>query len=172
MLNKSKQKLYRFLTRFEHGLDLIEVTLGIIVVVGLLICFMPLLHRIPLMANHETGIHNFRLFLEELFDLVLGIEFVKMLIKHTPGSVLEVVLFSIARHMVINETTPLQDMITILSIGIIFAIRKYLYVHSFESKNDETAIQWMETAKNKIVSKKADLKSAGKPEGKKKEEKK
>ena len=65
------------------------------------------------------------------FNLIIGVEFIKMLAKHTPGSAIEVLLFAIARQMVVGHTTPLENLIGIVTIALIFAIRKFLFVPSF-----------------------------------------
>lgn len=49
-----------------------------------------------------------------------------MLAKHTPGSAIEVLLFAIARQMVVEHTSPLENLIGIVTIALIFAIRKFL----------------------------------------------
>ncbi|MBP3735890.1 MAG: hypothetical protein J6I56_02625 [Lachnospiraceae bacterium] len=143
-LQKQKEKIFRFVMRFEHALDLLEIVMSITITLALIVCFIPLIRNFADMPCGRDSAANFHIFLEQVFTLVIGIEFVKMLIKHTPSSVLEVVLFAIARHMVIYETTPYQDFVSILSIAVIFAIRRFFYVHSFESKHDESVIQWLE----------------------------
>ena len=143
MLSKQKEHLYRFVMRLEYALDLLEILLSIIVVVAFVTCLIPLIRSIPELANGESS-NNFRLFLESLLDLVIGIEFVKMLIKHTPSAVLEVMLFALARHMVVTETTVLEGLLTVIAIAGIFVIRRFAYVHSFESSKDASAIEWLE----------------------------
>ncbi|MBO5564284.1 MAG: transporter [Lachnospiraceae bacterium] len=142
-LRKQKEKVFRMVMRFEHLLDLAEILLALIVVVALAVCLIPILKEIPqlLISGADEG---FRHFLRQLLDLVIGIEFVKMLIKHTPSSVLEVMAFAIARHMVVTETSALEDLVAVLSIGAIFLIRRYSYIRSFESSKDELAMQWLE----------------------------
>ena len=54
-----------------------------------------------------------------------------MLAKHTPGSAIEVLLFAIARQMVVGHTSSLENLIGIVTIALIFAIRKFLFVPSF-----------------------------------------
>ena len=65
------------------------------------------------------------------FLIVMGIEFVKMLMLHTYGAVIDVLLFAIARQMVVEHTSPLENLIGIVTIALIFAIRKFLFVPSF-----------------------------------------
>ena len=74
---------------------------------------------------------NYNDLLDTCFNLIIGVEFIKMLAKHTPGSAIEVLLFAIARQMVVEHTSPLENLIGIVTIALIFAIRKFLFVPSF-----------------------------------------
>lgn len=74
-----------------------------------------------------------------MFELVIGIEFVKMLAKHTPGSAIEVLLYTIARTLIIDHSSMLASLLGVVSIAILFAVRKYFsdpYVHNHETAGD------------------------------------
>lgn len=71
--------------------------------------------------------------LRNAFNVVIGVEFVKMLAKHSPGSAIEVLLFAIARQMVVEHTSPIENLVSIIAILLIFVIRKYLFVPAFGS---------------------------------------
>ena len=77
---------------------------------------------------------RFRTFLERALDIVIGIEFIKMLAKHSPGSVLEVLLYAIARHMIVGHEDAVQNLVSVGAIALIFIIRKYFFVLSFGHK--------------------------------------
>ncbi len=47
-----------------------------------------------LQGNFEVKVETF---LADALQIIIGIEFIKMLAKHTPGSAIEVLLFAIAR---------------------------------------------------------------------------
>ena len=64
-------------------------------------------------------------------NLVIGIEFIKMLAKHSPGSALEVLLYAIARNMILGHGTAAENLLGVVAIGLIFVIRKFLFVPSF-----------------------------------------
>ena len=66
---------------------------------------------------------SFQAVLEQAFNLVIGIEFIKMLAKHTPGSAIEVLLFAMARQLVIGHMAPFENLLGIIAIAIIFIIR-------------------------------------------------
>ena len=50
-----------------------------------------------------------------------------MLCKHTPATVIEVLLFAIARQLIVEHTSTLENLVGIISIAILFAVRKYLF---------------------------------------------
>ena len=68
-------------------------------------------------------------FLEKVMLLAIALEFVKMLCKHTPSTVIDVLLFAIARQIVVEHTTTLENLIGIVALAGLFATRKYLLCH-------------------------------------------
>ena len=54
-----------------------------------------------------------------------------MLAKHSPGSALEVLLYAIARNMILGHGTAIENLLGVASIGLIFVIRKFCFVPSF-----------------------------------------
>ena len=53
-----------------------------------------------------------------------------MLCRHSAQTVVEVLLFATARQMVVEHLDPVQTLIGIIGIAILFAIRKYLMTDS------------------------------------------
>ena len=119
----------------------LEIFLACQLAVALVLCGLQLIPSLFHLAVSAEHINPFHEYLEALFVLVIGTEALKMLCKHTPGSALEVMLFTIAREMVVKETSPFENLIVVISIGIIFAIRKYLYVPAFGSEGDESPFE-------------------------------
>ena len=64
--------------------------------------------------------------LGDALALVVGIEFIKMLVKHAPEAVVEVLLFAIAREMVVTHAGSAETLMGVIAVGIIFLIRHYL----------------------------------------------
>lgn len=65
-------------------------------------------------------------YLNFALSLVVGVEFVRMLILKTPGSLVEVVMFAIARQIIISHDSALDNLIGALSVILTFCCRKYL----------------------------------------------
>lgn len=112
-----------FRDQIAEAAGILEVVLSAIVLVEL----MP-----GLLTDAESiEVHTF---LERALDIVIGIEFIKMLAKHSPGSVLEVLLYAIARHMIVGHEDAVQNLVSVGAIALIFIIRKYFFVPSFGQK--------------------------------------
>ena len=101
--------------------------------VALLLSIVPLLELMPGLLTHGDSV-EVREFLERALDIVIGIEFIKMLAKHSPGSVLEVLLYAIARHMIVGHEDAVQNLVSVGAIALIFIIRKFFFVPSFGHK--------------------------------------
>ena len=71
--------------------SLLEMLLSVLVLAGLLVSTIPIAQEmLSLWFSENTD--AFQTFLGHAFNLVIGIEFIKMLAKHSPGSALEVLL--------------------------------------------------------------------------------
>lgn len=90
------------------------------------------------MTNPMDTYEIFQRFLGHVLLLVVGIELVIMLISHTTSSVLEVVLYAIARKMLIHSEQMLDVVIGVLAIGAVFAIRKYLFTKEIRIEGNGT----------------------------------
>ena len=116
--------------RIIQASSLLEILLSGLVLIGLLFSAVPLIRWMPglLIDGNEVEI---RTFLERSLDIVIGIEFIKMLAKHSPGSALEVLLYAIARHMIVGHESAVENFISVASIALIFFVRKFLFVPAF-----------------------------------------
>ena len=70
-------------------------------------------------ADVEHMLHN-------LLTIVVGLEFVRMLIDTTPANILEVLTVAITRHVVLSHDDPWSNVACIACIAGLFAIRRYL----------------------------------------------
>ena len=58
--------------------------------------------------------------------LVMGLEFVKMLALHAAGAVIDVLLFTIVRQMIISHSGALDTLLGVAAVAAIFAVKKFL----------------------------------------------
>ena len=64
--------------------------------------------------------------LHNLLSIVVGLEFVRMLIDTTPANILEVLTVAITRHVVLSHDDPWSNVACIACIAGLFAIRRFL----------------------------------------------
>ena len=129
-----KESLRKFVASFA---SFVEIAISVIVLIAIVILSIHLVGDVFRMED-TPDIHDlFSTFLENALNLIVGVEFIKMLCRHTPGSAIEVLLFAIARQMVVEHTSPLENLVTIVTIALLFVIRKYLFVPSFGSGSQE-----------------------------------
>ena len=66
--------------------------------------------------------------LDDAITLAIGAELIKMLCKHTPETVIEVLAFALARQLIVVHASPMENLITVLAIAILFAVRRFLLI--------------------------------------------
>lgn len=125
--SRSRAELRNFIIQSS---TLLEISLSGLVLIGLLISIVPLIQWMPGLFIDGNDV-EIRTFLERALDIVIGIEFIKMLAKHSPGSALEVLLYAIARHMIVGHESAVENFISVASIALIFFVRKFLFIPAF-----------------------------------------
>ena len=109
-----------------------ELVLSIIILIIVFLGMMDLSRSVyqSYIVDFATPVEYSELnsFLAEGLLLVIGVELVVMLCLHVPCTLIEVLLFAIARKLILlPKTSGMIDLfLGILAIGIIFGIRKYL----------------------------------------------
>lgn len=106
--------------------DALEWVLAVIVCIGIVITIVRFVPEILPFATGATTPDSFLIFLEKVFTIVVGVEFLKMLCKPSSDNVIEVLIFLVTRHMIIGSTTSLEDLFSIIGIVLLFLVRSYL----------------------------------------------
>ena len=114
--NPKNDFLYFHLSGNSSGITLLSVPHGLLVL-------------------YQGG--GFNNFLQALFDIIIGIELLKMLCRHDLDSVVEVLMFAVAREMVINHMPIIETLIGIIAIAVLFSIRKFLFVSALDKENPD-----------------------------------
>ena len=70
---------------------------------------------------------NYDDLLETCFNLIIGVELIRMMYYHTPNTVFEVLLFAIARQVIIDHSSIMGSLIGVCAIAVLFATRKFLF---------------------------------------------
>ena len=103
-----------------------EIVLSIVILIVIALAGIRLIYAITEISIMDMDIDFFTEFLANALSLVVGVEFVKMLCRHSAQTVVEVLMFATARQMVVEHMKPAQTLIGVIAIAILFAIRKFL----------------------------------------------
>jgi hypothetical protein len=79
-------------------------------------------------AHRITNLTLFSSYIEKALTIVVGIEFLKMLCRHSLASVVEVIMFYLSRSLIVETTTMSEGLLCVLGVAGLFAIRKYLFI--------------------------------------------
>ncbi len=118
---------------------IIEIMVSVLVLAGILYASYFLIIEIKTFQVQMFHMSHFETFLEHALTLVIGLEFIRMLMKHTPYSAIEVLLYAMTRQLVVYHTNALETLLGIFAVACVFAIRKFLYIPVFEDKEPEAA---------------------------------
>ena len=114
---------HTLLLKIARSLELLlAAAILVIIVIGALLLFWQsarTLQSVPFSFSVDD-------FLSGALLLVMGLEFVKMLALHTAAAVIDVLLFTIARQMIITHGSSLDTLLGVGAVAGIFAIRKFL----------------------------------------------
>lgn len=133
-----KGKIDKWLARILIFLETIIAIFSVLVLVGLLIQQVWLVVSQP---EHLLEAENaVTTYLHHMLDIVIGLEFVKLLMHLTPGNILEVLTMALARGIIVNHGTAVDNLLTIGCIVGLFAAKRFLIPRAELNKEmDETA---------------------------------
>lgn len=107
-----------------YTVSCIELLAAVMIVVGILV------HLFRIRQFWELlGLDGLNDYLEYLFDALIGIELVKLLCRHDLTSMVEVLLFAVTRYLILHHGDSLAVLLSVISIGVLFAVRKFLFIH-------------------------------------------
>lgn len=118
--------------------QLLEILVSFLVIIAILFSFATIFHQLGILSSDPSNADGLRDFLSTAFTVVIGIEFLKMLSRHNLSSVVEVLLFAISRQMVIEHTTPVENLLMVAAIAALFLIRKFLFIPGLDDKQTLT----------------------------------
>lgn len=117
----------RFEESLLHVANCLELFVSILMIIILIILSLKFFVSIIDSSNYVNGPDDLTTFLTMALNLAVGIEFVKMLCKHTPNTIIEVLLFATARQMIVYHLHAIDTLIGVSAIAVLFATRKYLF---------------------------------------------
>ena len=116
-----------FFHKVLHILEFVIAMLTLIVLVGVL-CVE--IYKMVLDVNKMFTTPEYFItldtYLNSILTIVVGLEFVRMLIDMTPANTIEVLIVAISRQVILTHNSPLSNIASILCIAGLFATRRFL----------------------------------------------
>ena len=125
--------------KISNAATVIEITLGLIILIACVVSSLCIVFTTDIQLLFSVPDY-LQARLSDACLIIIGIELIKMITSYTIDSVVDVMLLAVARQMVVEHTSPLENMLAVLAVGALFVIRKYLYIPHLDGpkkKRDE-----------------------------------
>lgn len=122
-MREKRERLQKFMSDFSYVLELF---ISCIIAVAVIILCVRLFGSMVNIAMFSGEGKILETILDRAMILAIGVEFIKMLCRHTPETVIEVLVFAIARQMVIIHKSAAETLVEVIAIAILFGVRKFL----------------------------------------------
>ena len=105
---------------------ILELIVAMLVLLGIILALFGVFKNYMIFYELSDNTDIFKQYLDRIFMIVIGIEFLQMLCRPSSDNVIEVIIFLVARHMIVSNTTPYQDFVSVISIVLLCLVRQYL----------------------------------------------
>ena len=116
-MHKKVEKVFR---KILHWMEGIIAAITLIVMVGMI---LQEIYRMFTVATYFDDIHTY---LHSFLNILVGLEFVRMLIDLTPANTIEVLIVALSRQVIISHEDPVSNICCVLCIAGLFATRHFL----------------------------------------------
>ena len=116
-MHKTVEKILRKVLHFLEGAIAIMTLIVMVGMVGYEV------YKMITLEGYFADIHNY---LHNILTIVVGLEFVRMLIDMTPANTLEVLIVAIARQVIVSHDDPISNICCVVCIAGLFATRHFL----------------------------------------------
>lgn len=116
----------KFEALIQKMCKILELMVAVLVMIGIILALLSFFKDGVIFIELLGNIDMFQQYLDRIFIIVIGIEFLQMLFRPSSDNVIEVIIFLVARHMIVGATTPYEDFVSVLSIAVLCVVRQYL----------------------------------------------
>ncbi len=113
----------------------LEILVGVIAIIPIVIAVVTLVFQ--MMSIDFLSRDTLNMFIYRTFEIIIAIEFVKLIFAHTIDATVEVIIMAIVRHIIVEHTPFLDTFVLVLAIAVLFAIRKYLFIRELDQLNQQ-----------------------------------
>ena len=109
--------------RILHYIERFIAAVTLVILVGVLALE---LYRLVMAAIQDVDSIHLHDILTNILTIVVGLEFVRMLIDTTPANILEVLTVAMTRHIILTHDDYWSNLVCVACIAGLFAIRRFL----------------------------------------------
>lgn len=117
-ISKWKHTFDRYLEKTMHVLESIIAAFAVIILVYVMVNQIGHILMHPEQLIEEEGVNHF---LHQMLTIVVGFEFVKLLMHITPDNILEVMIMAVARHFVVGSGTAMDTLLNVIAVMLCIA---------------------------------------------------
>lgn len=154
-MDELMERFKRLKTAVHLICDVLEMIAAALMLVGILFSTFSLVTNVDVFRQLLSDTSSFRGYMDQIFMLVIGIEFLVMLCRPNSENVIEVLIFLVARHMIVGETTPYQDFVSVVSVALLCVVRRYLRINN-EKRDEKKAASVLEEKLRNSLQKKGE----------------
>lgn len=113
--------------KIKRAIYALELVLAVLVIFGVIVGITDILRYFPkiLFTDIPESYDVFKDFLGHILLVVMGVEMVLMLVSHEKSAMLDLVLYVIARKMLIYGETSMDMLLGTVSVAILYFVNRY-----------------------------------------------
>ena len=138
-MHEVKEKIDHIIEKVLIVLETIIAIFSVIVLGGLLVELIRHIVSDPTaFLSGEDAVSDY---LHHMLTIVIGLEFVKLLMHLTPANILEVLIMAISRGIIVSHGTAVDNLLSIICIVALFAAKRYMIPRAELHKGIDEAVQ-------------------------------
>lgn len=139
---KTQQNLYNF----SH---ILEIVVGFLAIIPIMLSIMSLAVSIPTTIYFESG--ALLLFLQHTIEIIIGIEFIKLIFVHTLDATIEVIIMAIVRKLIVEHGSSFDTLALVFAICMLFCVRKFLFIEKLDRMDNKTSVDEKHSSEKAII---------------------
>lgn len=138
-MHEVKERIDKVIEKVLIVIETIIAIFSVLVLGGQLI---QLIHHIcSAPATYLAGEHAVTDYLHHMLNIVIGLEFIKLLMHLTPANILEVLIMAISRGIIVNHGTAIDNLLSIICIVALFGTKRFLILRAELHKSIDEEVQ-------------------------------
>lgn len=134
--NEEQKDEMRFIDRLRHFTYDLSVYIQYFIAFAIIVAIIVTLLSLPIQISRLTDVDSESLigFLKYTINILIAIELIRVLCNQTLDTIVEILLIAITRELIIEHMTTWEILFGIVAVGVLFLIRKYLFVSQLDKE--------------------------------------